>query len=59
VALRVNRTPVNRGWEPPMDAKTIIILLLAVAVAVLGYLYYESSKHGLSIDTPNVKIEAK
>jgi hypothetical protein len=42
-----------------MDAKTIIILLLAIAVAVLGYLYYESSKHGLSIDTPNVRIEAK
>ena len=42
-----------------MDAKTIIIVLLAIAVGVLGYLYYENSKHGLVIDTPNVKIEAK
>ena len=42
-----------------MDAKTIIIGLLAVAVAVLGYLYYERSQHGISIDTPAVKIEAK
>jgi len=42
-----------------MDAKSIIIVLLAVAVAVLGYLYYEHSRHGIVIDTPAVKIEAK
>jgi hypothetical protein len=42
-----------------MDAKTLIIAVLAVAVAVLGYLYYEHSKHGPVIDTPGVKIEAK
>lgn len=42
-----------------MDAKTLIIALLAVAVAVLGYLYYERSQHGITIDTPAVKIEAK
>jgi hypothetical protein len=42
-----------------MDAKTLLIAALAVAVAVLGYLYYEKSKHGLVIDTPGVKIEAK
>lgn len=42
-----------------MDAKTIIIVLLAVAVAVLGYLYYESQQHGFLIDTPNVKIKAQ
>ena len=42
-----------------MDAKTLLIAVLAVAVAVLGYLYYERSQHGISIDTPAVKIEAK
>ncbi len=42
-----------------MDAKTLLILLLIVAVGVLGYLYYDSQKHGLVIDTPGVKIEAK
>ena len=42
-----------------MDAKTLLIAVLAVAVIVLGYLYYEHSKHGLLIDTPGVKIEAK
>ena len=42
-----------------MDAKSLIIVVLAVAVAVLGYLYYERSQHGISIDTPAVKIEAK
>jgi hypothetical protein len=49
--------------DPPagasMDAKTLIIAVLAVAVAVLGYLYYEHSRHGITIDTPAVKIEAK
>jgi len=42
-----------------MDAKTLLIAVLAVAVIALGYLYYENSKHGLTIDTPAVKIEAK
>ena len=42
-----------------MDAKTLIIAVLAIAVAVLGYLYYENSRHGITIDTPAVKIEAK
>lgn len=42
-----------------MDAKSLIIVVLIAAVAVLGYLYYERSRHGLVIDTPAVKIEAK
>jgi hypothetical protein len=42
-----------------MDAKTLVITVLVVAVAVLGYLYYERSQHGITIDTPAVKIEAK
>jgi hypothetical protein len=42
-----------------MDVKSLIILVLVVAVAVLGYLYYEHSRHGIVIDTPAVKIEAK
>ena len=42
-----------------MDAKSLIIVVLLVAVAVLGYLYYENSRHGISIDAPGVKIDAK
>ena len=42
-----------------MDAKTIIILLLLVAVGVLGYLYYDSRQGGLTIDAPGFKLEAK
>ena len=42
-----------------MDAKSLIIVVLIAAVAVLGYLYYERSQHGITIDTPAVKIEAK
>lgn len=42
-----------------MDAKSVVIAVLAIAVAVLGYLYYEHSRHGIVIDTPAVKIEAK
>ena len=42
-----------------MDAKTVLIALLCLALIVLGYLYYDSQRHGVSIDLPNVKIEAK
>lgn len=42
-----------------MDAKSLVIIVLLAAVAVLGYLYYENSRHGITIDTPAVKIEAK
>jgi len=42
-----------------MDVKNLVIAVLVVAVAVLGYLYYEHSRHGIVIDTPAVKIEAK
>lgn len=42
-----------------MDLRNLIIAVLVVAVAVLGYLYYEQSRHGVVIDTPAVKIEAK
>ena len=42
-----------------MDAKTLLIAVLAIGCIVLGYLYYWNSKHGLVIDTPAVKIEAK
>jgi hypothetical protein len=42
-----------------MDAKTVLIAVLALAVIVLGYINYERSRHGITIDTPAVKIEAK
>jgi uncharacterized protein HemY len=42
-----------------MDLKTILIVALVVAVAVLGYLYYESQQSVVRVDLPGVKIEAK
>lgn len=42
-----------------MDLKTIVIIVLAIAVAVLGYLYYESQQSVVRVDLPGVKIEAK
>jgi hypothetical protein len=42
-----------------MDLKTILIVALIVAVAVLGYLYYESQQSVVRVDLPGVKIEAK
>jgi hypothetical protein len=42
-----------------MDLKTILIVVLAVAVAVLGYLYYDSQQNVVRVDLPGVKIEAK
>jgi uncharacterized protein HemY len=41
------------------DMKSLIILVLLVAVAVLGYLYYDSQRSAVRIDLPGVKIEAK
>jgi hypothetical protein len=41
------------------DPKNIIIALLVIAVAVLGYLYYDSQRNRVSINLPGVKIEAK
>jgi hypothetical protein len=42
-----------------MDLKTILIVALIVAVAVFGYLYYESQQNVVRVDLPGVKIEAK
>jgi hypothetical protein len=42
-----------------MDAKSLLIVVLVVAVAVLGYLYYDSQQTSVRIDVPGVKIEAK
>jgi len=41
------------------DPKTILIGLLLVAVAVLGYLYYDSQRTTVKIDVPGFKLEAK
>jgi hypothetical protein len=42
-----------------MDLKTILIIVLAVGVAVLGYLYYESQQTAVRVDLPGVKIQAR
>jgi hypothetical protein len=42
-----------------MDLKTIVIIVLAVGVAVLGYLYYESQQNIVRVELPGVKIQAK
>jgi hypothetical protein len=42
-----------------MDAKSILIVLLAVAVGVLGYLYYDSQQTKVKLDLGGVKIEGK
>ena len=42
-----------------MDTKSLTIGALAVAVAVLGYFYYEDQRTSVKIDLPGVKIEGK
>jgi hypothetical protein len=42
-----------------MDIKSLVILALVVGVGVLGYLYYDARQHSVSVDLPNLKIEAK
>lgn len=41
------------------DPKTIIIILLGAAVAVLGFLYYDSQQTTVKIDVPGFKLQAK
>jgi uncharacterized protein HemY len=41
------------------DPKNLVILLLLVGVAVLGYLYYDSQQTQVRIDVPGFKLEAK
>jgi uncharacterized protein HemY len=45
--------------EHVIDLKTLLIVVLVVAVGVLGYLYYESQQGGVRVDLPGVTIEAK
>ena len=41
------------------NSKNALILLLLVAVAVLGYLYYDSQQSTVRIDAPGFKLEAR
>lgn len=41
------------------DPKNLVILLLLVAAGVLGYLYYDSQRATVLIDTPGFKLEAR
>jgi predicted negative regulator of RcsB-dependent stress response len=41
------------------DPKSIVIVILLIALAVLGYLYYESRQTTVKIDVPGFKFEAK
>jgi hypothetical protein len=42
-----------------VDTKTIVIVVLALTVAVLGYLYYDRQHRGIVVNLPGLKIEAK
>lgn len=41
------------------DTKTVLIVILAAAVAVLGFLYWDSQQTRLTIDVPGVKLDAR
>jgi hypothetical protein len=42
-----------------MDAKSVLIGVLALATAVLGYLYYDCQQTKVKIDLPGVRIEGR
>lgn len=42
-----------------MEAKSLMIGVLAVAVIVLGYLYWDSQQSKVEINVPGVSIKAK
>jgi hypothetical protein len=41
------------------DPRNMLIAILAVAVAVLGYLYYDSRQHRVTVDLPGFRLDAK
>lgn len=41
-----------------MTAKNLMIAALAAAVAVLGYLYWDSQRNSVDINLPGVRIKA-
>ena len=41
-----------------MTAKNVMIAVLAVAVVVLGYLYWDSQRNSVDINLPGVRIKA-
>ncbi len=47
---------LRKGDE--MDSRSLMIAVLAVAVAVLGYLYWESQQSKVEINVPGVSIKA-
>lgn len=42
-----------------MDTKSLIIGVLAVAVVVLGYLYWDAQQTKVKVDLPGIKIEGR
>lgn len=48
----------NRGAQMS-DPKNLVIALLVIGVAALGYLYYDSQQSHVRIDVPGFKLEAK
>jgi hypothetical protein len=42
-----------------MEAKSVMIGVLAVAVVFLGYLYWDSQRSQVEINVPGVSIKAK
>jgi len=46
----------KRGQQPIMDVETLLIIIVAIAVAVLGYLHYESRQDVVRVNLPGVKI---
>jgi hypothetical protein len=41
------------------DPRNIVIAVLAAAVLVLGYLYYDSLQHRVTVNLPGFKLDAK
>jgi len=42
-----------------MDIRSLMIGMLSVAVAVLGYLYYDAQQTKVKVDLPGFKIEGR
>jgi hypothetical protein len=56
---RLCSAPAAERISTVRDPRNILIALLVIAVGVLGYLYYDSQQHRISVNLPGFKLDAK
>jgi hypothetical protein len=59
MAIDANVRNSGCGETRAMDTKSLIIVILAIAVAVLGYMLWDANQTKVRVDLPGIKIEGR